>query len=65
MAEKATKGNRVHTISVSLTKEEYDALLEYADKQIRHHTDQASMLLRKALIDCGALKLPEHRTGRD
>lgn len=57
--------NRTRRITLVMTEEEIEALREYSKQQIRDARDQAYLLLRKALIDVGALKLPEHRTGRD
>jgi hypothetical protein len=64
-AGKAHTPERKFRLQVGLTKEEHEALKEYSEKQTRHPRDQAALLLRKALIDVGALKLPEKRTGRD
>jgi hypothetical protein len=56
---------RPFRITLQLTKEVSDALRSYSKEQIRDPKDQAYILLRQVLIDVGALKLPEHKTGRD
>jgi len=65
MGDESSRVNREFTVRVSLDKQEFEALLALAERERRHPKDQAGVLLRKALIDCGAIKLPEHRTGRD
>lgn len=65
VAKKAQVPSRKIRLQVSLTEEEFTALREYSEAQTRHPSDQAALLLRKALIEVRAIKIPEHRTGRD
>lgn len=65
MAKKAEPAEKKIYIRVGLSEEEFAALREYSTKQVRHPTDQAALLLRKALIEVRAIVIPDKKTGRD
>lgn len=58
-------GSREYGLEIRMNKDEWEALQKVGEKELRHPADVAFLLLRKALIDSGALKVHEKKTGRD
>lgn len=57
--------DRIASVTVRMTKAEWEALQMYADENFRSVPDQASLLMRKVLISEGIVKVPDVKTGRD